>query len=52
MKKSDVLRKTIEAVAVTYKGEELIEIIRMLMNDLETAEWREEREAERNGEDS
>lgn len=48
MKKSTVLKKAIEAVAVTYEGEELLEILRVLMNDLELAEWTEAKEAERN----
>ena len=49
MKKSEILKKAILAAAVTYTDDELIEIIRVLMNDLETAEWMEEREEQRNG---
>lgn len=49
MKESTVYKKAIEAVASTYKGEELMEILRVLMNKLELAEWTEAREAERNG---
>lgn len=52
MKKSEVYKKAIDAVAKAYEGEELREMLRMLMDNLDVAEWVEAEEEKRNGESS
>ena len=52
MKESVVFKKAIEAAASCYKGEVLLEMLRVLMTKLEMAEWTEAKEAERNAEHS
>jgi len=49
MKKSEVYKKAIEAVAKNYFGDTLIEMLRLLMNDLDFAKYCEEEEEKKNG---
>ena len=49
MKKSDVFKKAIDDVAKNHEGEELREMLRILLSDLEYAEWVEAEEEKRNG---
>lgn len=49
MKRSSVYKLAIELIAKYCEGGELIEAIRVLMKDLELAEYSEEKEAGENG---
>lgn len=49
MKKSEVYKKAIDAVVKAHQGDDLLEMLRVLMNDLEVAEWSEAQEEKNNG---
>lgn len=49
MKKSEVYKKALDAVAKVYEGEELREMLRILLDDISYNEWVEAEEAKRNG---